>query len=405
MSVAPTLAHLLAGIGVLGSLVWIGLFVEAGRHRKQIRRLADLPETEPPGGWPRLAVIVAARDEAEHVERAVRSMLALDYPRLQVIAVDDRSTDATGAILDRLAGADPRLTVRHIEQLPDGWLGKTHALQTAAGATDASWLLFTDADVIYAPGALRRVLSDAVHTGADHVVVPPEVPTEQLGERVFLLMFQLCMALAAPFWRVERRDSKATLGIGAFNLVRAEAFRAIGGFQRIALSVDDDLQLGRALKFAGYQTRVLLGGSNVSVRWQVGLGNLIRGLEKNFFAVTHFDLPYALFGCLVMLVIGWGPFVGLCVGPTWSRALCGAGVFCLVLLAGLSGAQSRIGFRHGLTLPLGALACAYALIRSIVLTLRRGGVSWRNHLYPLASLRRHVRDREAWLRQLWASTR
>ncbi len=405
MSLAAWIATLISAAGVIGSLAWLWLFVEAACHRKQIRRLADLPDVEPAGGWPSLAVIVAARDEAELVERAVRSMLALDYPALRVIAVDDRSTDGTGAILDRIAAEDARLTVRHIESLPDGWLGKTHALQAAADATDAEWLLFTDADVMYSARALRRVMADAVQGGADHVVVPPQVPTEHVGERLFLIMFQLAMTLGSPLWRVERRRSRASLGIGAFNLVRAEAFRGIGGFRRIALSVDDDLQLGRALKYAGYQPRVVLGGSDVSVRWQVGLPNLIRGLEKNFFAVGGYRVPFTLMGVLVLLTIGVAPFVGLGVGPGWARGICGLGVLAVVIMAGLAGGQSGIGFQYGLTLPIGALLCVYALLRSAWMTLRRGGVSWRNHLYPLAALRAHTRARDAWLRELWLSTR
>src|SRR5579864_6542541 len=99
-----------------------------------------------------------------------------------------------------------------------------------------------------------------------------------------MAMFGLMFLLYSPVWAVENRALPAHLGIGAFNLVRASVFRAIGGLSRLALSVDDDMRLGQALKFAGYSTRVLLGHGAVSVRWQVGLGGMIRGLEKNFFA-------------------------------------------------------------------------------------------------------------------------
>lgn len=394
-----------AAFGLVGSAVWIAFFASAAVHRRALARLADVPDAEPEGGWPALSSIFAARDEAAEVERAARSMLALDYPRLRVVAVDDRSTDATGSILDRLAAEDPRLTVVHVASLPDGWLGKTHALHSAATASPDDWLLFTDADVVFAPDSLRRAVALAVREGVDHVTVAPEVPTEHVGERVFLTMFQLALAIHAPAWRIRDDRSRASVGVGAFNLVRAEAFRALGGFERLRLSVDDDIQLARALKWAGYRSRLLLGAGQVSVRWQVGLGALIRGLEKNYFAVVRFSLVRAALALVGLYTLGLAPYVGLFVGPWWSRATCGLAVVLIGLLVALSGGQSRISWRYALALPLGSLLNAYAFLRSAWLTTTRGGVTWRGHLYPLPALREHVRRREHWMRELWRSTR
>src|SRR5262249_47556006 len=138
------------------------------------------------GCWPSVAIIVAARNEAAMVEQATRSLLALDYPDLSVIAVDDRSTDGTGPILDVLATGDSRLQVVHIHELPAGWLGKTHALQSAAETASARWLLFTDADVVFAPDTLLRAIALAERSRIDHLAVVPDVVTESFGERIFL---------------------------------------------------------------------------------------------------------------------------------------------------------------------------------------------------------------------------
>src|SRR5581483_9986381 len=286
-----------------------------------------LPAVEPAGGWPSLAVAFAARDEEADVGRAARSMLALDYPNLRVVAVDDRSTDATGAILDALAAEDGRLVVVHVRELPPGWLGKCHALQAAADAVGdgADWLLFTDADVVFAPDALRRAVAFALSERADHVTVAPGIPTEGPGERLFLVMFLSALTVHAAGWRIEDDESRPSMGIGAFTLVRAEVFRAIGGFRRLALSVDDDVQLGRAIKWAGYRSRIILGAEAVRVRWQVGLGGMIRGLEKNFFAAARFRLALALMAIFPFAALGIAPFVGMFVGPWWSRAVSGLG--------------------------------------------------------------------------------
>lgn len=403
---AVTIGGVIAALGLSASCVWLGAFLGVLGQRGKATWLAGRSSDPPSGGWPSLAVIFAARNEEPSVARATRSLLAQDYPGLEVIAVDDRSHDATGSILDDLATTNPRLRVIHVHELPRGWLGKNHALQTAAEATDADWLLLTDADVVFAPGTLRRALAWAVEQDADHVTVAPEVPTESIGERLFLAMFRLMFAIYSPVWAVENRACRAHLGIGAFNLVHAEAFRAIGGLRRLALTVDEDMRLGQALKAAGFTTRVLFGRDAVSVRWQVGLRGMIHGLEKNFFAALGFSLPKALLGALVLLWLGAGPHAGLVTGPWWSRAGCLIGVAAICLLLKVSQAwQGGVPWYYGLTLPLSGLLCAFALVRSVWLTLRRRGVRWREHLYPLGELKNHVRHREEWIREVWRSTR
>jgi hypothetical protein len=395
----------MAAVGLLGSAIWIGFFTVAAWHRDWVTRVRDLTADEPEGGWPTAAVLFAARDEAASVGAAARTMLALDYPALEVVAIDDRSADPTGAILDDLASRDARLRVVHVRDLPEGWLGKTHALQLGAEATAAEWLLFTDADVMFDPLTLRRTIGHAVRGGYDHVTVTPDLPTRGEGERIFLAMFQIGLSLYAPGWDVEKRSKRAAMGIGAFNLVRASAFRAIGGFDRIALSVDDDVQLGRALKWAGYRSRMLLGNGAISVRWQVGLRGMIRGLEKNFFAGSKFDMKRVAVYTLGQIVVGFGPFLGLIAGPAPVRWICGAAIVVMAILLTLIGRQCGLRAYHALTMPLSAVVCIAALLRSTWITLRQGGIRWRGHLYPLAALREHVRRREAWMRELWRSTR
>lgn len=394
-------AGALSTLGSVVSLFCVCHVVALVRHRKGLNRLADLPADPPAGGWPRLAVIFAARDEAAGVEAATRSLLAQDYPGLEAIAVDDRSSDGTGAILDALAAGDARLRVEHVRELPAGWLGKNHALHTAAaGVIAADWLLLTDADVVFAPGALRRAVAEALRSGAGHVTVIPEVPTEGAGERLFMAMFLLMFSLHAPAWKVEDPRSGAHLGIGAFNLVRSDAYRALGGFDNLRLTVDDDMRLGRALKAAGFRTRVLMGGGTVSVRWQIGLGGMIRGMEKNFFAAAEFRVVQAAAGAIGLLAFGAAAHAGLLVGPWWARAICAAGVAAICTIVAAAGRQCGLAWYYGLTMPVSAVLVVYALARSTWLTLRRGGVRWRNHHYPLAELRAHARSRNAWIRGL-----
>jgi hypothetical protein len=399
------LTSLASALGVIGSIPWIGLLIHWIRYRRKAVSLAELPGDPPPAGWPTLAVAFAARDEAAMVAAASRSMLGLDYPSLEVIAVDDRSVDGTGAILDAIAREDARLRVIHVRALSPGWLGKTNALQAASDSTRADWILFTDADVVFEPTALRRAVAFAEAEGLDHITVGPEIPTESIGERLFLAMFGLLFAMHAPIGRLDDRRSKAHAGIGAFNLVKSETFRAIGGFRHLALSVDDDMRLAQALKFAGYRMRFLLGRGSVSVRWQVGLGGMIRGLEKNFFAGLDYRPGKSLLVAAAILVAGVMPYVGLFVGPVWARVACGIGVGAVAATIGAASWQRRIGWYYAALIPLAAVALLVALVRSVALTLRQGGVRWRGHLYPLKELKAHVWARDAWAREVWRSTR
>ena len=322
--------------------------------------------------------------------------------------MDDRSTDGTGAILDELAATRPELAVVHVTDLPAGWLGKTHALQVGSDSPagrDAYWLLFTDADVVFQPGAVRRAVAYAEANAVDMLIVAPEVDTRSVGERVFLTLFGLLFSLYGPIGRLKDRRSQVHIGVGAFNLVRAEVFRAVGGFRHLALSVDDDMRLGQTVKFAGYNLGLVLGRDQVSVRWQVGTWGMVRGVEKNFFAGLKFQLSRVVVVALGVITLGIGPFAGLVVGPTWTRVISSLGVGAVTLMLAATWRQSRIAWFHVLLLPAAAVLVLVALCRSVALTLIRGGVVWRNHLYPLATLKAHVRERDAWLSEVWRSTR
>ncbi len=165
------------------------------------------------------------------------------------------------------------------------------------------------------------------------------------------------------------------------------------------------MRLAQALKFAGYRTRFLLGRDAVSVRWQVGLGGMVRGLEKNFFAVLGFRLERVLVVVPGLLVVGVAPFVGLFVGPWWARLVCAAGIGAVAITLGASSKHSRIGWYYALLLPVASVAVLVSLLRSVVLTLLRDGVRWRGHHYPLSELKAHVQVRDAWAREVWKSTR
>jgi len=233
-------------------LFWIALCIELTLGNRSIKFLRDLPSpAEPPSQ--RVSIIIAARNEERNVEEALRSILRQDDANLEVIAVDDRSTDRTGAILDRLAGADPRLRIVHLKELPPGWLGKNYALDRGAEQASGDLLLFTDADVVMQPSTVSRAVGYSLEHQIDHLAIAPDIKMPGVLLKLFAGAFAIFFSLYARPWKASDPRSKRYVGIGAFNLVRKDVYRAVGGHQAIAMRPDDDLKLGKLVKRNGYR--------------------------------------------------------------------------------------------------------------------------------------------------------
>ncbi len=381
--------NLVSGIA-LGA-VWL---YHAEAARRGMSGIADLgqPQYAVASGsrLPRVSIIVPARNEQEMIEAAVRSLLAIDYPDYELVVVDDRSEDATGAILDRLKiEFGERLAVVHVRELPAGWLGKTHAMGKAAEAATGEWFLFSDADVVHSPDALRRAVQYAVQEQAAHMVLLPTIQMKSMGERMMISLFQAMVIFAHRPWKVRDPKSKDALGVGAFNLVRRDAYEKIGTYQSMRLSVVDDMRLAEKVKQAGLPSRVAFGEGMVSLRWAVGAGGVVRNLTKNFFAHLRYNVAFALLALLGMLWLHLGPWLGTAFATGWARA--GYAVALGSLLAVYLGMGKRTGISLGYVFlhPIASLLMVYTILRSTVLTVGRGGVVWRGTFYPLAELKKN----------------
>ncbi len=369
---------------------WLGVAWLAWRADRALPDLEALPPDPHP---PPLSVVVPCRDEARGVEAAVRSLLAQRLPSLQVVAVDDRSTDATGAILDRLAAEDPRLAVVHVTALPAGWLGKNHALEAGGRRATGEWILFTDGDVVFGPGALARALGHARTHRLGHLAAAPRFVAPGFLERAFVTGFGAFASLAFQVHRLRVAGSSAFVGVGAFNLVRRADWERIGGHQRLRLEVVDDLKLGLVLRRSGVPQGAVSGGGLVSVRWQHGLWPSVLGLVKNAFAGTEYRPGVAVAASLALALAGLGPLalvvLALARGEVLAAALAGGALLVGVTIHG--GAARRLAGGsglEGLALPLSSALLAGVLLGSTATALWRGGVVWRGTPYPLDALRR-----------------
>lgn len=356
------------------------------------RRVPDLAAEEPAGASPgpappRLSVIVPACNEERSIASAVRSLLEQDYPNLEIVLVNDRSTDSTGAIMDRLAAQFPQLTVVHIDHLPPGWLGKNHALWTGARVASGELLLFTDADVHFDPTALRRAVAFLQRRKLDHLTLAPDLSVKGFLLQGWVGFFLMSFLAYKNPYRANDPKSKVGMGIGAFNLVRRSAYNGMGTHHAISLRPDDDLRLGQRLKRMGFSTNVAMGRGLLSVEWYTSLWEGIRGLEKNTFAGLEYSVFMVFVSIAGILTIMVWPFIALFLTSGWSFALY-AGAILLQLLTYVM-ANAMMGPRAwplALLYPVSALLFAFTVARASYLTLRQGGISWRGTFYPLKLL-------------------
>ena len=389
MTVSPILEQSVEIAAWLVAAVWAFKSAEVVRNLPSVPDLLLLPQ-KLRRETPSLTVIVPARNEQAHVAACVESLLAQDYPNLQILAVDDRSTDQTGAILASLATAHPgRLHVLTITELPPDWLGKTHAMAKAAAQSSTDYFLFTDADVLFAPDALSRAIAQTLATQADHLVLGPTFLIRRWDEALVLGVFQLLGLFAVRLWRVAdpaaRRDA---FGVGAFNLIKRSAYLQIGGFEALRMEIIEDLGLARRVKGAGLAQRFAFGRNLVRVHWASGALGITEVMTKNLFAGLHFNLFLLVGACVWTTAFCILPFAGLAFAAFRLPALITIAAIALEYRA-LS-RQSGIPVWNAVLMPFGALLFVYAMLRSAFLTLRQGGVLWRGTFYPLAELRRRA---------------
>jgi cellulose synthase/poly-beta-1,6-N-acetylglucosamine synthase-like glycosyltransferase len=378
---------LLAGLCVASAAAWAASFAAVVRTIRAVPMLRD-DDSPPPARWPRVSLVVPARDEARDLERAVKTRLADDYPDLQVILVDDRSTDGTGAIADRLAAGDPRVRVVHVTELPAGWLGKLHALDRGVAVADGEWILFSDADIEFAPGTLRRTVSYCERHGRDHLTVLPYFRENGLLVDAAIHAFARALVVLGRLWAVPDMGSRAAVGGGIFNLVRRSALERTAGFEYLRLEIADDVALAQMLKRAGARPAVVNAVGFVTLDFYKSLPEMAWGLEKNSFAViARFRVWVLTLVTLVSVVLTFGFAAGFAHPSPWARALAAATLAASLaeqhLLSRWAGRPSLPGFLY----PFGLLAVLAITWRSAWRCLRRGGVAWRETVYPIRALR------------------
>jgi len=363
-------------------LIWA---LSALWHIRWVRRLPTLTFTRAAVERPvKCSVIIAARDEEARIEQTIRHLFAQRGAELEIIVVDDRSADRTPEILQRLAAEDSRLQVKRVTILPEGWLGKCHACHVGAGAATGDWILFTDADCWLQPDVIARALCVTARDAADHVTLVSGLAPGGLGLKASHLLFLL--SLASWFSGVNRDRPRSFMGIGAFNLVRADAYRKCGGYEALRLTVVDDMKLGLLLRRAGKRTRAFIGGGDVECHWGTTAWSTVKIMEKNYFAAVDYRLGLVLAGSTFVLLIFTILILALLSG-TGVGIAAALSPLSLILPSGILARRLGWPWITSIYVPLMFPLFLYAVLNSTFVTLRQGGIRWRDTFYPLETLR------------------
>ena len=277
----------LALYGVVTSIIWSLIYIKT---LSNILRLPFFDKLSPPSPaiWPKLSIIIPACNEEDTIEAALNTLLDQDYPDMEIIVVNDRSTDRTGAIIDHLAKSHWALRVIHVDSLPHGWLGKVHAMHVGTMRAKGEWILYSDADVHFRKGVIKKGVALALEKEVDHLAIGPGVKANSfLLELVINAFGAMFMFFTDAGGKKDKDDNKA-VGIGAFNLVKRAVFDKTEGFSWLKMEVADDVGLGLLLKKSGASFHFAIAKKEISLIWYTSIAEMFRGLEKNIFGATSY---------------------------------------------------------------------------------------------------------------------
>ncbi len=380
---------LLLSLSLFSIMSWLTATIILGSRR--LGSLSDIAPTTATDA-PLVSIIVPACNEAETIGPALATLLTQEYARLEIIVVNDRSTDATGEILREMQQRHPGLIILDIHELPAGWLGKHHALHCGAALANGDILLFTDADIHMAADTVARAVHRFEQAGLDHLCLLFKNKAKGWLLNSFILDAGGGLFLLFKPWLASNPRSKRFMGVGAFNMVRRQAYEQAGGHAAIKMHPIDDLMLGKIIKEAGLRQECLSGYDFVTVEWYHSTGAMIDGLMKNIFAMVNFNTTLALAGVLGVSLFTILPPWGVLLSHGPARL-----VFALTVVLRL--AFFSLAARHGgLSAWLAPAALVtpyitvYTILKATFTTLKNNSVSWRGSRYSLDELRRQNRS-------------
>lgn len=373
---------------LLVTILWVllCLYLLINSYKIGFLRKIKIPDQFPE---PAAAVIIAVRNEEADLGKALESICNLNYSNYRLILINDRSADRTPQILEDFAQRFSNVTVLNVHDLPADWLGKSHALYQGYRHSTEEWLLFTDADVVFAPGTLTKAISYSIQQQLDHLVLLPFIQSRSVAFNSVLATFKIMFDIQYRPWAAKNPHSDASIGMGAFNLVRRAAYEAAGTHLRFSLHPNDDLQLGEHIKSSGCRQEVLYGDEQIEYEWYPDLQAFINGLMKNAFSSVNYSFLKAIInavGAFLFFVLPV-PVLLLSGGPQqqWMAVIILISQLALCMLKPALHAR----WWYVLTIPFAAAVISFIMLKSAIVTIRQQGICWRGSFYPLSQLKKY----------------
>lgn len=388
----------LASAGVVG-LGWIAAHWAIGYAQRRRKILTTSDFSQPPSPAPRLSVLVAAKDEEANIETCIASLFHQDYPDYEIIAIDDRSGDATPAVLARLASSSGgKLKVLRVAELPAGWFGKNNAMRLGAEHATGRYLCFVDADCRQMS---RRSLSTAVAFAMEHrtdfLSINPTLIMPRAWERIIQPVCASALLVWFPQHKVNKKSKAAAYANGQFMLLRREAYDALGGHHRVRGQMNEDIHLARFAKQAGLRLRIADGEDIYETRMYVTPREAYRGWSRIFCgsigSVWKLLASAAWFGGFA--IGAWLSFVaavvGLCLAGAgragaWWWAVAAWGVVMVLMHSAAARVYRtfRLNAAWSLAYPLAACAAMAIMISAIFKAVGAAPITWRGTTYRVA---------------------
>jgi glycosyltransferase involved in cell wall biosynthesis len=370
------------GSFIFGILLTIEIIL--GNHSiKALDKLNNSPDFT----YPKVSIVTACRNEAQDIEEAMKSLLNLDYPNYEILAVNDRSTDETFSILQKIKQSHPHLKVVNIETLPAGWLGKNYALYKGAETSNSEYLLFTDADIVMEKDVLKKAAEYAVTNNIDHLTLSADIKMPNIILNMFTGAFIVFFSIFAKPWKAKSINPKYFVGIGAFNFVRRTAYFKAGSHEKIRMRPDDDLKLGKIMKLAGFRQELLYGRNMIKVNWYRSIKQLVKGMEKNAFSGLDYNLPVAIGSGFSLFLFFIFPYLAVFFTSGLTQLFFIGIILILLLIYADSAYHQNLNILYAFGFPAATILFIFIVWRTAFVTLKNKGIYWRDTFYTLKDLK------------------
>lgn len=342
---------------------------------------------------PLVTAIIPAKDEEKAIDACLRSVRAQNYPRLSILVVNDRSKDGTAAIAEKQGREDPRVRVITINELPDGWTGKTHALDVASKHAEGDWFWFVDADTLHEPDSLAISLEYARQKGATLMSLLPRMRAESFWERIMQPLCSVVLMQSYPPIFTNHDKFKTAFANGQYILIRKDTYEAIGGHMAVRNKFVEDIHLARLAKAKGFVTKTAIGPEISSTRMYTSLDSILRGwsrilydaLDRKWWLVAAKILDPIVFtkpGTLALPIGLWLVITKASEPFSWWILLIAVVHYtlCVLVLRKLYGLCSPPGTREALWYPVASVMVDVVLIKALMMCFT-GKVTWRGTQY------------------------